>query len=249
MKKFFAVIMFVSLLVAGCSQSNDEQVELIISSAASLQHALNDIQDNFEKEHPHVKVFFNYGGSGSLQQQILYGAPVDVFFSASESKFNTLVDNEIIEISADLVGNEIVLVVPHESNIATFTDLHKTNTISIGTPETVPAGKYAQEALTSMELWDTVSEKVVYAKDVRQVLTYVETGNVDAGIVYKTDALSSDKVKVVATADQQLHTPIIYPVGIIKSAIHQDEAKLFFDYIQNEESIKILEKYGFKGLD
>ena len=101
-----------------------------------------------------------------------------------------------------------------------FEDLAKAeiDKISIGTPETVPAGKYAKESLEKTDIWKDVESKVVYAKDVRQVLSYVETGNVAAGIVYKTDALVSDKVNIVATADPETHTPIIYPVGIIKDS-------------------------------
>lgn len=99
-----------------------------------------------------------------------------------------------------------------------------------------------------LTIWKAVEGKLVYGKDVRQVLTYVETGNVDAGIVYKTDALVSSKVKIVATAKESTHDPIIYPVGVIKSSTHQKEAQLFYDYLHNQKSMKIFEKYGFKGL-
>ena len=89
-----------------------------------------------------------------------------------------------------------------------------------------------------MDIWKDVESKVVYAKDVRQVLSYVETGNVEAGIVYKTDALVSDKVKIVASADPATHTPIIYPVGIIKDSKHYEAAKDFYEYLQSEECIE-----------
>lgn len=120
--------------------------------------------------------------------------------------------------------------------------------MSIGTPESVPAGKYAKELLEKMDIWNNIEEKVVYAKDVRQVLTYVETNNVDAGIVYKTDALISEKVNIVDTAEENTHDPIIYPLGVIKDTSHPEEAKLFYDYLQNEKSMDIFKEYGFKGL-
>ena len=109
----------------------------------------------------------------------------------------------------------------------------------------MPAGKYAKESLEKTDLWKDVESKVVYAKDVRQVLSYVETGNVAAGIVYKTDALVSDKVNIVATADPETHTPIIYPVGIIKDSKNYEEAKDFYSYLQSDDALKVFEEYGF----
>jgi molybdate transport system substrate-binding protein len=269
MKKFnllFCSVMLSLLILAGCStneQSNEtekqkqedtnQEVELTISAAASLQDALNDITATFEKEHPNMKINYNFGASGSLQQQISQGAPVDLFFSAAEDKFDILVEEGLIkkEKGIDLVENEIVLVVPKDSTqeINTFEDLTKIKKMSIGTPETVPAGKYAKETLENLNVWNAIEDKIVFAKDVRQVLTYVETGNVDAGIVYKTDALISPKVEIIATADKSTHAPIIYPVGVIKNSPHKDKAELFYEYLQSEKSIQTLEKYGFKGIN
>jgi molybdate transport system substrate-binding protein len=149
-----------------------------------------------------------------------------------------------------LVGNEIVLVTPKGSDkgIKSFTDITKATKISIGTPETVPAGMYAKDALKRLQVWSEIEGKVVYAKDVRQVLTYVETGNVDAGIVYKTDAIISKAVDVVDTAKETMHAPIIYPVGVINSSSHLKEAEHFYEYLRNKTSIATFEKYGFKGL-
>lgn len=262
---FFSIIMLF-LIVSGCStndqskkseeqkqKSSDNEVELTVSAAASLKDALTEITTTFEKENSNVNIVYNFGSSGSLQQQISQGAPVDLFFSAAEEKFDQLVKEGLIEKEKgiDLLGNEIVLVVPKNADkgINKFEDIGKSDKISIGTPESVPAGKYAKETLEKLNVWKSVEEKTVYAKDVRQVLTYVETGNVDAGIVYKTDALVSSKVKIVATANENTHTPIIYPVGLIKNSSHTKEAKLFYEYLQNEESKKTFEKYGFKGLN
>jgi molybdate transport system substrate-binding protein len=261
MNKFTGVffsIMLLLLVVSGCTANGQSKatsvksVELTISAAASLQNALTDIKASFNKEHPNVKITYNFGASGALEQQISQGAPVDLFFSAAEDKFQNLVQEGLIEKNngTDLVGNDLVLVVPKDSNkgIKTFEDLTKADKIALGTPESVPAGQYGKETLGKLNIWNSVEGKVVYAKDVRQVLTYVETGNVDAGIVYKTDALTSQNVKIVATAEENTHTPIIYPVGVIKNSSHPKEAALFYHYLQNQKSIKIFEKYGFKGL-
>lgn len=261
---FFFSLMVLFLSLAGCSNSDlpentgedkqegavEKKVELTISAAASLQDALTEIVARFEKEHPDVLINFNFGASGSLQQQISQGAPADLFFSAAEDKFDKLVNDGLIDEKngIDLVGNELVLVVPKGSKIKSFHDLTEADKLSIGTPESVPAGKYAKESLEKMDIWNNIEEKVVYAKDVRQVLTYVETNNVDAGIVYKTDALISEKVNIVDTAEENTHDPIIYPLGVIKDTSHPEEAKLFYDYLQNEKSMDIFKEYGFKGL-
>ena len=150
----------------------------------------------------------------------------------------------------DLVGNELVLVVPNDSKkeIKAFEDLTKTDRMSIGTPEAVPAGQYAKEILEKLNVWQAIEGKIVFGKDVRQVLTYVETNNVDAGIVYKTDALISEKVMIAATAAEDSHAPIIYPLGMIKNSSHPKEAQLFYYFLQNDRSMKTFEKFGFKGL-
>lgn len=254
---FSSMVLFLSL--AGCQSKNTgeeqrdaagESVELTISAAASLQDALTEIEARFVKEYPNVLINFNFGASGSLQQQISQGAPADLFFSAAEDKFDKLVNDGLIEEKngIDLVGNELVLVVPKGSKIKSFHDLTEADKFSIGTPESVPAGKYAKESLEKMDIWNNIEEKVVYAKDVRQVLTYVETNNVDAGIVYKTDALISEKVNIVDTAEENTQDPIIYPLGVIKDTSYPEEAKLFYDYLQNEKSMDIFKEYGFKGL-
>jgi molybdate transport system substrate-binding protein len=269
-RRFTLVItlLFLLLFAVACSNQQDkdqssdkrgtqtvseskENVELTISAAASLKDAMEVIQNTYQEEHPEVELKFNFGGSGSLQQQISQGAPVDLFFSAAEDKFDLLVDSGDItkEDGVDLLGNELVLVVPKEeqSSMTSFQDLAKeeVDKISIGTPESVPAGKYAKESLEKMDVWKNVESKVVYAKDVRQVLSYVETGNVGAGIVYKTDALVSDKVNIAATADPETHAPIIYQVGIMKDSEHYEASKDFYSYLQSDDGLRVFEEYGF----
>jgi molybdate transport system substrate-binding protein len=249
----FSMSLLLLVIVNACnnneSKTSEEQVQLTISAAASLQDALNEIKADFEKEHQGIKINYNFGSSGALQQQITQGAPVDLFFSAAEDQFKQLVDGGLIDKDkgVPLVGNELVLVIPKDSNkgIKSFADITKANKVSLGIPESVPAGKYAKQTLEKLNVWEDIEPNTVFAKDVRQVLTYVETGNVDAGIIYKTDALSSKKVELVATAEDNSHEAIIYPVGIIKETAHPKEAQVFFEYLQTEKALEVLKRYGF----
>ncbi|MDQ0818398.1 molybdenum ABC transporter molybdate-binding protein [Bacillus pumilus] len=133
------------------------------------------------------------------------------------------------------------------SSIKSFQDgRHVKGKIALGTPESVPAGTYGKEIFTQLNIWDQVKKNAVYGKDVRQVLSYVETGNVEAGVVYKTDALVSKKVKIAAEANPDMHSPIMYPVGIVKGTEHLTEAKTFFQFLQSDTATSIFKKYGFQ---
>jgi molybdate transport system substrate-binding protein len=252
-----SILFFFLLLTVACSNNDgtdqvqaEQNVDLTISAAASLSEVMNVIQEAYEEKHPEVTLQFNFGGSGSLQQQISQGAPTDLFFSAAEDKYDVLVEEGIIaeEDGVDLLQNELVLIVPKENPaVDRFEDLvrDEIDTVSMGTPETVPAGKYAKESLEQIGIWEEMESKVVYAKDVRQVLSYVETGNVDAGIVYRTDALNSDEIEIVESADPDTHSPIIYPVGVIKNSDQYEVATQFYEFLQSEEAVKVFEEYGF----
>lgn len=248
-------LLFILILLLASCGNKEEKVELTVSAAASLQGALTEIKEDFESDNPNIKILYNFGGSGALQQQISQGAPVDLFFSAAEDKFELLLNEGLInkEDSKSLVGNELVLIIPAnaKSPINSLEDLlHvRLDKFAIGTPESVPAGKYAKSALKKEGVWNTVSEKLIYAKDVRQVLAYVETGNVEAGIVYRTDALSSDKVKIASVIAEQSYEPIVYPVGIIAESKHPNEAASYFQYLQSEKVLVLLEQYGFKRIE
>lgn len=257
---FLTSLFVILLLVTACSQDNTGKPTnpsnkknhntLTISAAVSLKDAMDIIQSQYQDLHPEVTLNFNFGGSGSLQQQISQGAPVDLFFSAAEDKFDILVEEDSINEGdrINLLGNELVLVAPKgQKTIRDLDDLsnHEVNKIAIGTPETVPAGKYAKESFENMNIWGDIKEKIVYAKDVRQVLSYVETGNIDAGVVYKSDALMSNQVDIIATIDADTHTEIVYPVGVLKDSKQYESAKDFYTYLQSDEALKVFEEYGF----
>ncbi|WP_308639940.1 molybdate ABC transporter substrate-binding protein [Paenibacillus silvisoli] len=227
-----------------------KKTELLVSAAASLKDSLAEIEKGYEASHPTIDLVFNLGSSGTLQKQIEQGAPADLFLSAGQKQMDALVDGKLIDRSALLLKNELVLVVPKNSKKAfnTVKQLGDTDieNIAIGQPESVPAGQYAKETLETRKVWDSLQDKLVYAKDVRQVLTYVETGNVDAGFVYKTDALSSKKVQIALKIIPGVHKPILYPAGIVKETKHPKEAAAFYSYLQGKEADAIFVKYGFK---
>jgi molybdate transport system substrate-binding protein len=225
--------------------------DLTVSAAISLKDALDEVKQLYISGNPGVSVAMNYGASGTLQLQIEQGAPVDVFLSAAPKQMDALAAKGLLldGTRKDLLRNEVVLIVPKDSSskISSFQDLARPDVkqIALGEPVTVPAGQYAKQILTSLGIYDAVNAKAVLAKDVRQVLTYVETGNVEAGIVYSTDALSSSKVKVVAIAPATSHDPVIYPAAVIKDSKNPAAARALLDMLSGAQATAIFKKYGF----
>jgi molybdate transport system substrate-binding protein len=226
------------------------RTELIVSAAASLQISLELLHTQYEASHPNIDLIFNYGSSGTLQQQIEQGAPVDVFLSAGQKQMDGLISKQFIDKSQTILKNELVVVVASDSkkdwpSIQTLTS-DEISKIAIGQPESVPAGLYAQQALKTLGLWDSVQKKLVYAKDVQQVLNYVETGNAEAGFVYQTDAQHSKKSKIAEYIDSDTHQPIVYPAGILNNSKHPEEALAFYNYLTSKEAQSIFTDFGFK---
>jgi molybdate transport system substrate-binding protein len=247
------LILAILLVMTGCEDTTDKnQKELTVSAAASLRESLEEVGQKYMDNHPEVKIIYNFGGSGSLQQQISQGAPVDLFISAANDKYKQLISKEKINVnhSVELLGNELVLIVPKgNQNIKTLEDLIHPDVkrIAIGTPESVPAGYYAKQTFITTDVWSKLESKIINTKDVRQVLSYVETGNVDAGIVYRTDAMISDRVKTVSISGHDLHDSIIYPAGVVSSSKNLADAIRFFEFLQESEAMEIFKKYGFKA--
>jgi len=228
-------------------------VALTISAAASLKDAMEEIKAVYQKEKPNVTITYNYGSSGSLQQQIEQGAEVDVFLSAATKQMDALKDKGLLldDTRKDFLENKIVLVIPKDSTAVTdFKDLtsDKVQQVALGEPKSVPVGQYAEEMLKKLNLLDSIKPRVVYGKDVKEVLTWVETGSADAGIVYETDAKVSTKVKVVAKAPEGSISPVYYPAAVIKASKNQDTARDFINYIYSSKAKPVFEKYGFAFL-
>jgi molybdate transport system substrate-binding protein len=235
----------------GATPPAQTPVALTVSAAASLTDAMNEIKGLYAKEKPNVTLTIQYGGSGTLQQQIEQGAPVDVFMSAAPTQMDALQNKSLLleGTRKDLLTNKVVLIVPADSTagITDFKDLagSKVKRIAIGDPKSVPAGQYANEIFTKLGLTDKLKDKLVLAKDVRTVLTYVESGEVEAGVVFLTDAKTSTKAKVVVEAPESSHSPVIYPAAVIKSSKSADAAKDFLAYLGSASAKAVFEKYGF----
>ncbi|NLA10965.1 MAG: molybdate ABC transporter substrate-binding protein [Firmicutes bacterium] len=254
--KFVGGIALLALMImalGGCAPAEKDEVTLNLSVAASLTDAMEELAELYKDEQAHVTIEFNFGSSGALQQQIEQGAPADIFMSAASKQMNELEEKELLldGTRVDLLQNELVLVVPKGfAGVEEFGDLtaDEIELIAIGDPESVPAGKYAQEAFTSLGLWEALEGKLMLSKDVREVLAYVETEAVQAGAVYRTDALISDKVEVAAAAPEGSHAPVTYPVAVLKDSKNQEEAKALLKYLTGKKAKEIFEKYGFKPL-
>lgn len=227
---------------------------ITVSAAISLKDALDEIAPMYEKRVPGAKIALNFGGSGTLEHQIEQGAPADVFFSAAEKQMNAMDEQELLlkGTRRDIVLNTLVLIVPRGSNLVQKTeDLARAEVkaIALGEPNTVPAGLYAQQTLEHLGLLAAVRKKIVYAKDVRAVLTFVETGNADAGFVYGTDARTSPLVRVAATAPGDSHDEIVYPAAVLKRTKSPELAKAFLDFLASEDARGVFVKYGFSAAE
>lgn len=260
------LLMFILLMLSACGSSssssssddkstkNEKSVTLNISAAASLKDAMGDIKKEYAKEKSKVTINYNFAGSGTLQQQIEQGANVDIFMSAATKQMDALSQKSLIleDTKVNLLGNTVVLVVSKDNNtVNDFKDssTDKIKKIALGEPKTVPCGQYAEEIYTKLNILDKVKEKAVYGSDVTQVLTWVETGNADAGVVYATDAKSSSKVKVAAVATKDLYkTPVVYPVAVIKSSKNVEASKEFIKFLSEAKAKAIFQKYGFDYL-
>ena len=223
---------------------------LTVSAAASLTDALRALAPAFEARHPGSSLRFNFAASGVLLQQISQGAPVDVFASADQDTMNRAAAQQLIDPASrrDVVSNSLVLVEPLKAavGIKAVADLNQAavQRIAVGKVGTVPVGRYTKEALESAGLWATLEPRFVFADSVRQVLDYVSRGEVDAGFVYATDAaIAADKVKVVGTVGG--HTPISYPIAVVKDAGQAALARQYLDFLAGPEAQATFARYGF----
>jgi len=246
------IIMLLTLILGSCSNSDTStQTEILVAAASSMTPALTEIAAEFEKTNKDIKVIFTFGSSGKLAQQIKGGAPVDVFISASSKDMDTLEKEHKIESNkrANIAKNTLVVIQQkseeHSLLNAENPFINEVTHFAIGNPDTVPAGIYAKEALVKMGEWEVLEPKLVFGKDVRQVLTFVETGNAERGIVFTSDAQSSDKVEVISKIDPSLHSPAVYPGAIVTSTEQPEAAHAFLDYMQTWEVQEILTDYGF----
>ncbi|HAA4351792.1 TPA_asm: molybdate ABC transporter substrate-binding protein [Listeria monocytogenes] len=253
MKKIVLIICCGLLLLLGACEDTPEKVQTttIHISAASLKDSIDDVKPLFEKANPTIKLSFDFGGSGQIRERVESGAPIDGVLLASKKDADTLIKQNLAEKTKEFAGNELVLIEPKNVDQKTEANLEQllndASKIAIGDPESVPAGAYAKQTLENLNQYNAEKAKLVLATDVRQVLSYVEAGNADAGFVYQTDALLSKKVQVKAKIDEKLHDPIAYYSAQVSDSDKKEETATFLDFMNKSEAQKILEKYGFKA--
>ena len=223
---------------------------LTVSAAASLTEAFREIGPRFEAEHPGARVRFNFAASGLLVQQILQGAPVDVFASADEESMDRGIRARMLDPATRrfFAGNTLVMVAPLQSRpaLSAVSDLERPDVrrVAMGKPATVPAGRYTRQALEAAGVWTLAEPKVIQADSVRQALDYVARGEVDAGFVYRTDAQQmSGRVRVVTTATG--HAPVRYPIAVTADSRHKALATAFVDFLGGPVAQAILQRQGF----
>ncbi len=250
--KLIVGLLTVAMVLCGTAALADQ--ELIVSAAASLTNALKEVALQFEKAHPGTKVVCNFAASGVLLQQMDKGAPVDVFAAADQKTMNQAQEKKLIVFGTrkNFVNNRLVLIMPMDSKLAvnSLKDLTRPEVkrVAMGNPTTVPAGRYAKEALEKAGLWDKLSPKFILAESVRQVLDYVSRGEVDAGLAYSTDAAIADgKVKVIQMVTE--HEPIFYPIAVTAASAKKNLAESFVDFVLSPVAQEIFSKFGFGGLD
>jgi molybdate transport system substrate-binding protein len=226
-----------------------EQETLLVFAAASTKEAVDEILKDFERSHPTIQAKGSYGSSAALAKQLEAGAEADVFLSASESWLDALDKKGLVGSRHDLLGNELVAVTPTDSKLklATPDDLLEDDVqrLATGEPESVPAGMYAKQALTKLDLWERLKPKIVGAGDVRQALAFVETGAAEAGIVYATDAAVTKRVKIAFKFDAALTEPIFYPLALLKRSSGSTAARSLYAAFQSEQAAKVFRRHGF----
>jgi molybdate transport system substrate-binding protein len=227
-----------------------EPQKIVVFAAASTQEPVKAIVNEFRSSHPDVEIAVSFASSATLAKQIAEGASVDLFLSASSQWVDFLQEKETIADRHDLLGNELVVVVPADStlSIATPEDLLQDDVahLALGDPDSVPAGIYAKEALSKLGLWERLGDKRVAAEDVRHALAMVETGAAEAGIVYATDVLVSQKVKLAFRFQDGLTEPIVYPLALLKQGVDRPAAQEFYRYLQSEPATAFFRQAGFR---
>lgn len=244
------LILFASCPLTGCHADN--QVTLIVAAGTGLTDALAEVNDLYSRQKKQIRIETNFAAAGDLQTQIENGAPVDIFFSAATSQMDTLEQKTLI-LSAtrkNVLANKLVLIT-HQDNQGAIDDFSalkdgRFSLMAIGDPEFVPAGAYALEAFKYAGIsYEALKPDIILGNNVRQVLNYVENKNVEYGIVYYTDTVTSDLVKIVATAPEEINRLVIFPVAVVAASSHPEQAIAYIDFLFSPQAKAIFNKHGF----
>lgn len=250
MKKTILLLISTAVMLSACTAETDTEEEALrISAASSLAEVMKALEAEWKGTYPDMELTISYGSSSKLRSQIEQGAPADLFLSASETDAVKLTEAGLLdkETLIPFAANRLVLASRNDAGYSGALEELLTATdekIAVGEPESVPLGRYTKKVLAELGLWDVLDGQFVYAKDARQVLTYTESGNAELGIVYLSDAISSDKVEVLAELPGGKE-PIVYPAGIITESNNTEDAELFLAFLTGEEGQRILQEFGF----
>ncbi|HCH5315276.1 TPA: molybdate ABC transporter substrate-binding protein [Vibrio parahaemolyticus] len=238
--------------ILSISFSTNAATDLKVYAASSMTNAIDEIAQDFKEKYD-VTVTPVYGGSSSIARQIINGAPADVFISANTKWMDYLVDEGVIDSDnvTNLVRNSLVLIAPQTSSLAVFNFADAKvweaalngSRLALGNPTSVPAGMYAKESLTTLGVWKEIQTKVAPAKNVRLALALVERGEAPLGVVYKTDAQLTSKVKIVGEFASDTHAAIVYPAAVVNDST---ESRQFFQYLKSEDAKRVFAHYGFQ---
>nr|WP_319272645.1 molybdate ABC transporter substrate-binding protein [uncultured Draconibacterium sp.] len=253
MSRKVSLYILIVFLFFGCAQNSQKKqsTELLVFSGAGLTNVVTELAEIYEAEND-IDIKLNFASSGTLARQIEQGAQPSVYISANEKWVDYLIDLDLVvpESKEKVVGTSLAVIVPLDSETDSITFLDDfpeqfKGRLSIGDPKHVPAGDYAWKAIESGGYADALSDRILPAKDVRSALMVVELGEVEMGIVYKTDALKSQKVKIVSLVPDDLHPPIGFYTSILKNK-NNEQSRLFYNFLTSKEATNIWIKHGFK---
>ena len=244
--KMGLIIVLISVLSSTAVQAQT----LYLSVAASMTDAFNEIISQFSAGNPGTEILPNFASSGSLAKQIEQGAPADMYVSANPKWMNFLLEKNMIAGSTDKIFayNKLVFVGGEQTSAAGLEDLTGLKKIAIGTPQSVPAGQYAKQAMESAGMYGKLERdrKLVMAKDVRQALIYADRGEVDGAFVYRTDAMLAKSARILFVVPDDLYSRVSYPLALTAAGAGKKEARALYDFMSSPEALKILEKFGFE---
>ena len=250
-KLAWTLIFFVMLLVA-CSQGGDDD-EVLVFAATSLTDAMTEAAAEYEASSG-TNIEVSFGPSRALAQQIASGAPADLYFAAGQPPMDFLVEGG--QVSEDgivrLLSNKIVLITgqdaPSVGDISELADADFER-IAMPDPEIAPAGNYAKTALQNLGLWERMLPSIVFANDVRATLSYVQTGNADAGFLYQTDAATADDVAVLDIVPTDSYPDVVYPAAVVQGADNREGAEAMLEFLRGDAAREIFRRHGFTPLD
>lgn len=245
-----ALLAVVALLLSGCSGTGDGSGEMLVFAAASLADAMEEIETRFEAD-TGTRLAISYGGSQALAQQIASGAPADVLVAAGRPPVDFLAARDAVDLVEEaIVRNELVVAVRADggAGLQTMADLGgpPVERIAVADPELAPAGHYAREALESLGLWADLQPKLVFGADVRATLAYLESGNVDAAIVYASDARAGNKLRALDIVPADSYSGVAYPAVVIRGSGNRKAAVTFLEFLRSESAREIFRRLGFQ---